>query len=1025
VQFNPQSDYRLDVAAFKSLLSACAVHPHSRLEACSECVERLKQAMDLYMGEFLRGFSLPGCEAFDEWLLIQREHLRRQASGALQHLVDACEAGGDLDTGLEYAYRLNEINPLSEGAQRQIMRLLALSGQRSQAVAHYESWRQLLEQELGVEPESETSALAERLRLEHSGKSTQGNNLPSSLVPFIGRAPELAALQSYLTDPRCRLITVAGPGGCGKTRLALEAAHARRYHFPHGVYLVSLSALPSSEAVLHAVAGALGFTFREGINPLQQLLDYLRSRSVLLVMDSFEWVPEAAEYAVEILRLSPATKILATSRSRLNVQAEQVFPLGGMRVPQSEEVSEAGSYSAVQLFLSGARRIRPAFEPNATQLNDVARICQLVEGMPLGVLLASAWIDQLTPAQIAAEIERSLDFLAADWVDVPERQVSLRATFDYSWGLLASTEQEILRALSVFRGGFTPQAAEQVCGATFRDLHNMVEKSLLQVSLEGEYRLHDLLRQYLDEKLHKIPAQAAAVQDRHATYYLGKLPGWAAAIKNARQQDTLAQMDAVSADLVTAWEWDTCQARLTGLKEGLEGLCLYHELRARYAEGERLCSVLDRLPDANGDLLNLDLRIHLGTWRGRFAWLSGNLDCYKQSLRESWERLQQAHARGIAALKEEALLLWVQAAGETDLTAARRDYEKALSLLSGISDPWWQARLLLELALILEHSGELSAAQFAAEEALEHLRWVQEPRTMAAAYHRLALAHVRQGHLEEGLEYIHQSEALFKLLDDLAGKAGGLLGIGLVLVWLGEFEKTQQVLAQCQALQRELGNRYLTIYLQSLLGFINLHLGNYVQAYRDGQIALKEARLHGFPREAASAQGVLGNIALVNGDLLNAIEHFTKAIELLSGTKHKEDLSLQLAFLSCADHIQGDRAAADKHLQDAIKIAEEARGYLSMLTVLSIAARRLADQGHVERAVEIQALVSSQPYVANSLWLGDIAGKMVDRLASSLPEKVVAAARQRGLAQDLFKVALVLLGERERENTIPGEATPP
>ncbi|MCP4589222.1 MAG: hypothetical protein GY842_00620, partial [bacterium] len=358
------------------------------------------------------------------------------------------------------------------------------------------------------------------------------NNLPVQPTPFVGREAVLAEIAGRLHDPDCRLLTLLGPGGSGKTRLALETGAAQLDNYSHGVWFVPLAALQSVDAIVPTVARALGFSFyadaggSAGPDPQQQLLDYLRQKTMLIIMDNYEHLlsplnppmggTKGGDLVTDILKTAPDVKVLATSRARLNVQGEQLFPVAGMNFPAKDTLEQAAQYSAIKLFLGSARRVQPDFELTPANLADVARICRLVQGMPLGILLAAGWIEMLTPAEIAAEIGTSLDFLETDVRDVPARHRSMRAVFDHSWNLLTERERQVLHGLSVFRGGCTREAAQEITGASLRELMALVRKSLLHRASGGRYEMHELLRQYSAERLDQSPTESEAVRDRHS-----------------------------------------------------------------------------------------------------------------------------------------------------------------------------------------------------------------------------------------------------------------------------------------------------------------------------------------------------------------------------------------------------------------------------------------------------------------------------------------------------------------------------
>ncbi len=286
----------------------------------------------------------------------------------------------------------------------------------------------------------------------------------------------MAALEDLITDPEARLVTIVGPGGMGKTRLSLAIAeqYLGEDYFPNGVFFIALAPLRSTEHIVPTMADAFDFQLEGGgpgtRSPRQQILDYLRSKRMLLVLDNFEHLLAGVDLVSDILGAAPEVKILVTSRERLHLRPEQLFPIQGLEFPDWETPEDAANYTAIRLFIQSAQRVRPDFALRADDLTYLTRICRLVDGMPLGVELAAAWVDLLSLADIAAEIRQSLDFLETDLHDVPARHRSIRAIFDTSWGRLSQREQAAMAQLSVFRGGFTRPAAQQVAGANLRTL---------------------------------------------------------------------------------------------------------------------------------------------------------------------------------------------------------------------------------------------------------------------------------------------------------------------------------------------------------------------------------------------------------------------------------------------------------------------------------------------------------------------------------------------------------------------------
>jgi predicted ATPase len=356
--------------------------------------------------------------------------------------------------------------------------------------------------------------------------------------------------------------------------------------FLEGVAFVPLGGLASPDLLVSAIATALGFSFHGPTDPGVQLLNYLRRKELLLVLDSFEHLLEGAHLLGEILSQAPGVKLLVTSRQRLNLQAECLLEVPGLRVPADAETERGEEYSAVALFLQSARRVEREFACSGAEMDGVVGICRLVEGMPLGILLAAAWARVLTPAEIAAEIEHSGEFLQAELRDLPERQRSLRAVFDHSYRLLDPPEQAVLRGFSVFRGGFTREGAGEVVGASLRTLRALVDKSLVQRDAAGRYAMHELLRQYGGGRLSEALGEEEQSRDRHCAFYAQFLQARESPLEGTDQRQALDQIAAEIENVRVAWDWALDRDRIEEIDRSLGSLAEFYRIRALFAEGE-------------------------------------------------------------------------------------------------------------------------------------------------------------------------------------------------------------------------------------------------------------------------------------------------------------------------------------------------------------------------------------------------------------------------------------------------------
>ncbi len=602
LQFNPSSDCQLDVVQFQALCSACDTHRHRRLETCLPCAQRHEQAVALYRGRFLDQFFLPDSAAFDEWAAPNREMLHQRALAALGHLASYYERRGAYEQARRYTERQLALDPWREEAYRQLMRLLVLTGQRSEALVQYERCRQVLAAELGVEPAPETTAFYERIWADPPEVALSAgylnlpaanrHNLPLAPTAFVGRETELAALADRLADPACRLLTLVGPGGIGKTRLAVQAAAKQLDAFANGVVFVPLAPLGSADLLVPAIADALDFTLTGRDSPQTQLLDYLSSKEMLLILDNCEHLLAGAGLFADILRRAPDVTMLATSRERLNVPGEWLFDVQGLPVPDHWDT--AADQTAVALFVQSVRRQLNNFAPTEAESAAVVRICRLVGGMPLAIELAAGWVRVLSCAEIAREIEHSLGILAGKQPGLPLRHQSLQAVYEHSWNLLTVEERGAFMRLSVFRGGFQREAVEQVAGADLRLLAALIDKSLVGAGPTGRYQLHELARQFAWEKLD----QAGAVIDtanRHLVYFVAMGEQAAPELIGPRQATWLDRLELEHDNLRAALAWSQTANRVDLGMRLTVGLWRFWFLRGHMVEaGQWLRRILEQ-----------------------------------------------------------------------------------------------------------------------------------------------------------------------------------------------------------------------------------------------------------------------------------------------------------------------------------------------------------------------------------------------------------------------------------------------
>lgn len=714
--------------------------------------------------------------------------------------------------------------------------------------------------------------------------SAHPHNLPPQATPFVGRTEELAGIAQCLDEPTCRLLTLVGSGGIGKTRLALQAAAAQIENFSHGVFFVPLAPLTAGDLLVFAIAEALKFTFYRRDHPKTQLLNYLHEKNILLVLDNFEHVMDAAGLVSEILTEAPQVKVLATSRERLNLHNEQIFPVEGMPSPEPYQTQGLDEFSAVKLFLQSARRTQPDFELVPKDRPCVARICHLVQGTPLGLELAAGWIRSLSCQEIANEIEASLDFLETNLRDLPDRHRSLRAVFDYSWALLSEIERALLMQLSVFQGPFERPGVEAVTvlAATGRKvrhlplLSSLVDKSLLHRNANGTYELHSLVRHYALEKLESDAAMTLQTRNLHAAYFLNLLQTQESALQSAAQPDALTRISVCLDDVRTAWRWALAQGQWQQVDQALESLHLFLNIKNREEEAIRFFDETRTWLDGHSAPVGLALRVDI-RYLSACAALS-QFDAVRPLLESS---LETAHRCGLPVeiaqvYKAMAKIYWL----EGNYSKSMAYEQMALEIFRTAPAPVEIAFCLDRLGVLAWTMGDYPSASQLFEEALEMLRPIGAPTHIARILDHLGVSARDRGDLQAARIYFQESQSYIVGLDVPGQKAFVLNHQAGILLYFGQIEEAVALYEQSTDLSREIGDFRALAYNLSDLGSLVLdHTTDFLRAEKlfTESLALFENLHESFG--AIIARGGIARVAFAVGHNKTGLKTLRRSLE--------------------------------------------------------------------------------------------------------------------------------------------------
>ena len=876
----PGASYRMDVDEF--------------LAHCGQSdVDGLQRAVSIYAGDLFEGVDGEDAPAFSDWLFTERNRIRQLAHEAHVALAERLHTMSRVDAAREVAEAWLKRDPTNEAMHRLLIGWLAQSSGNDRAYAYFEVYRRALAVTQGAAPSPAMAALGERLR--HAGEAWR--DVRQSVAPataFFGREAEIKTLRGLLADPACRLLTLHGMGGVGKTRLAIALTEHEAASFGDGTFVVALEGLASPDLFAQSVSQACGLQAAGTAQPLDLVISFLKRRHALLVLDNLEHLfsingdtPIAAQIAELVGGTGPDLKVLVTSREPLRLQEEWVFDVQGLAYPRDalsnmqqdapRAATEAQDSPAVQFFFQRARQAHPRFSLQG-ELRDVARICATLEGLPLGLELAASWMGTVPCAEMEADLRARAATLGNRHSNRVERHHSLGAVIGYSWSRLDAGQREALSRLAVLVGNFSGATARQVASASPDTLGMLADKALVMRLPNGRWHMHEVVRQFAWEQCGASHAtqttmSQAALRDRRDAHFMEWLAATGVRLEGGGEPAALRDIDMESANLREAWLSSASSGKLAVIEAAAPTWFDYLECRSFIAEGVSAAKVwlqaARRAPDSGAAAHPL---YYLGLFQrfsARNAEALATLDHAIAALPETaLHPLSQARAAKAFA----ALLLG-------DLAGAEREARAALELAEPSGDPGLQASACRVLGLVLLQSGRREEGRELERRALELASRTARPSRLAAAHNNLAMAENHLGNYGAAEQGYESALRLWREIDATANIGRGLHNLGVVATRLGDHALALTRYRAALDVLRKAGDRNLIALNLMSTGDALLRLGRPEEARGPALQALRMAERDGHMLPALDARIVLAQASTELGSYADAARHLAIVLE--------------------------------------------------------------------------------------------------------------------------------------------------
>lgn len=834
VQVNPDIDCWTDVGAFADAMTIPTQHGHADTELCVACVPAYEAAYQHYTADFLSGFNISNAIDFEQWQSLSADILRLDYATVHQRLIHAYCALGQFDDALTYAQHWAALDPLNEHTHRWQMMIYSWQDNKTAALQQYHLCEKILTNELDVTPNDETIELYQQLKLGNVPErptiyfdvtpieSEIPYVLPPQSTPFRGRNSEIENLKEKLGNDDCRLLTITGLGGAGKTHLAINVARQLVSDFADGVFFVGLVGAYGIHAMLTDIANCLSFQFANEEDLQQQLINYLSGKNLLLILDNFEHLLEHTPFVEEVLREAPQVKLLITSRIPLRLKAEWVFTLDRM------------TDGAEQVFIDSAQRVDAHFTPTPDEFPVIGAICDALAGIPLAIELAATWVRVLSLNDILAEIQRNMGALTTDWRDIPERHRSLQAMFDYSWELLTILQQQALARLAIFPGSFSYHLAQAVTGVSLIILNNLLAQMLVKRNVFGRYELHPLIRQFAYGRL--LKNQLA--YDNVVTSFVTYITDFLAKRYSALHQETLAEAREELLHEIDSIR-EACELVLKLNKvdmflDAAKTLSRLYFIQGWYQEAVYIFARFAEV-SASGTRFALYTNIQ----HGRFLVLTGNFLEGRQLLLS----LLTDHAKAFPDELAYAYQILATIEFHDDIILAKNYATTALELSRSVGDALGVTNALRLLAEITSLSDSRDVGVAYAEEALEVISGLGEIVPHAGVVHRtLANMYLQLGNTEKAVTHAEKAVEIFSYYDFKSNLIYSIISLATILNRTNDLERALKLLESAIDIAERFSNERKLMHVLYEYSTTLFHMGDHIRSIQVAERALAISR---------------------------------------------------------------------------------------------------------------------------------------------------------------------------------------